>query len=133
MRGRVGVVAPPIHRWAGGQHAGVRGGLAGDRGLHRQVVGHGKAGHGGQRAVCVGEGRVCPAQHGARREGGHRGGGLWDGLVHAGAEAAADGDVAGGVAGLPPLVPKLLLSPPLGPSVGKPDLYPGFGQVDLGG
>lgn len=44
-------------------------------------------------------------------------GGLWDGLVHAGAEAAADGDVAGGVVGLPALVPQLLLSPPLCSSV----------------
>lgn len=50
-----------------------------------------------------------------------RGGGLGDGLVHAGTEAAADGDVAGGV-GLAPLVPQLLLSPPLGSSVGEPNL-----------
>lgn len=29
MRGRVCVVAPPIHRRTGRQHAGIRGGLAG--------------------------------------------------------------------------------------------------------
>lgn len=46
-----------------------------------------------------------------------RRGGLWDGLVDAGAEAAADGNVAGGVVGLPTLVPQFLLSPPLCSSI----------------
>lgn len=44
-------------------------------------------------------------------------GGLWDGLVDAGAEAAADGNVTGGVVGLSALVPQLLLSPPLCSSI----------------
>lgn len=44
-------------------------------------------------------------------------GGLWDGLVDAGAKAAADGNVTGGVVGLPALVPQLLLSPPLCSSI----------------
>lgn len=44
-------------------------------------------------------------------------GGLWDGLVDAGAKAAADRNVTGGVVGLPALVPQLLLSPPLCSSI----------------
>lgn len=36
MGGRVGIVTPPVHRRAGGQHAGVRGGLAGDWGLREK-------------------------------------------------------------------------------------------------
>lgn len=44
-------------------------------------------------------------------------GGLWDGLVDAGAEAAANGNVTGGVVGLSALVPQLLLSPPLCSSI----------------
>lgn len=33
MWGGVGIITPPVHRRAGRQHAGVRGGLAGDWGL----------------------------------------------------------------------------------------------------
>lgn len=39
--------------------------------LHRQVIGHGEAGHGWQSAIRIGEGCVCSAQHGARCEGGN--------------------------------------------------------------
>lgn len=56
--------------------------------------------------------KSCPSCGGPTRCGG-----LWDGLVDAGAEAAADGNVTGGVVGLPALVPQLLLSPPLCSSV----------------
>lgn len=36
VRGGVGVIAPAVHRGAGGQHARVGGGLAGYRGLRQQ-------------------------------------------------------------------------------------------------
>lgn len=40
--GGVGIITPPVHRRAGGQHAGVRGGLARDWGLRgeRQTRGY---------------------------------------------------------------------------------------------
>ena len=41
--------------------------------LHRQIIRHGEAGHGWQSTVCVCEGCVCSAQHGARGEGGNCG------------------------------------------------------------
>lgn len=126
MGGGVGVVTPPVHRRAGGQHAGVRGGLAGDGGLHRQVIRHGETGHGGQSAVRVCEGCVCPAQHGARGEGGNRRGGLWDRLIDTGAEATTDGDVTRCVAGLSSLVPQFFFSSPFGPPIRKPYLYSRF-------
>lgn len=39
--------------------------------LHRQIIRHGEAGHGRQSTVCVCEGCVCSAQHGAGGEGGN--------------------------------------------------------------
>lgn len=126
MWGGVGIITPPVHRRAGGQHAGVRGGLARDWGLHRQIIRHGEAGHGRQSTVCVCEGCVCSAQHGAGGEGGNRRGGLWDGLVDAGAETAADGNMTRCVAGLSSLIPQLFFSSPFGPSIRKPYLYSRF-------
>ena len=47
MWGGVGIITPPVHRRAGGQHAGVRRGLAGDWGLRgeRQTCGYREARH----------------------------------------------------------------------------------------
>lgn len=126
MGGCVRIITPPVHRRAGGQHAGVRGGLAGDWGLHRQVICHGEAGHGWQSTVGVGEGCVCSAQHGTRGEGGNRCSGLWDWLVDTGTETTADGDMTRCVAGLSSLIPQLLFSSPFGPSIRKPYLYSRF-------
>ena len=39
--GGVGIITPPVHRRAGGQHAGVRGGLARDWGLRGERQTHG--------------------------------------------------------------------------------------------
>lgn len=126
MWGGIGIITPPIHRRAGRQHAGVRGRLAGDWGLHRQVIGHGEAGHGWQSAIRIGEGSVCSAQHGARCEGGNRRGGLWDWLVDTGAETTADRDMTRCVAGLSSLIPQFFFSSPFGPSIRKPYLYSCF-------
>lgn len=47
---------------------------------------------------------------------------LWNRLVNTGVEAAADGNVVGGVGHLTTLISELLLSSPLGSSIGKPNL-----------